>query len=768
MAPKTLARRLPAALLVTLVASAALTFGIGAAYASGEEPLPETFGIQPVRQGDRGTYEASGTATFQGEWLRNDVDETRAYDGGTERFEWRPARQAYDETGEVRMAAPLYWGFHEPYGNLTYGFEMLLDHHDGTAFAERQVSNGTIPWYAWSDPPVYIGLGERTRNATYGIVGTTFDVEWTPCGMISPLQGASTRTAEPLKLGGRCGSQGGAIDPDQGNETGEAQDRWLFEATAVEQVRGYDAVRYEYRSDEVQVKLWYAREVSAPVKVEKVVDFENETIRVQVHEVLELVAFEAGNDVYPSGQPAGSPALPPVVPGPAGFFGPDSTGMDTSYTIEMAWQDAATNEEFRSFIGKNPDAFPVYARSLVFEATEGEKRGWAFLVKGPDEVLGGVTIQAPVQEVEDVLKMTDPLVEPFEDELPWAPPFARPLTAFVPMEGWASFFPDKPMTSLPTVGSVAAMWQAFDDGAHLNGPGFFWGFSGFCLDLDCSEAEGSVFVGQEIRLEAADDDPFQQIFGGESIREDAFTTLAVRDDGRILSYQEGEARAVERHEGLLPTSPAPETEPEPTEEALATTSPFWQWPSTPEAAAGVGFLGVLVGVLYWLWPTLKGGLGVGLFSRLRQDQVLAHPMREGILAAVEAEPGLHQSELQRRLGTSRGTLDHHLKQLLARGLVVRKQQGGYVCFFPGRGVGRDEMEALTWLRGEGARDVLVAVDASPGCNGREVARSTGLDAATVSYHLKRLREGGLVEATREGRALVVRPTALGSRLAAAS
>src|SRR5205085_1546619 len=105
------------------------------------------------------------------------------------------------------------------------------------------------------------------------------------------------------------------------------------------------------------------------------------------------------------------------------------------------------------------------------------------------------------------------------------------------------------------------------------------------------------------------------------------------------------------------------------------------WVPTPEQAAGVGAAAVAVGLLYYLWPLAKGGLG--LFSRLKQPEVLGHPARQQILQLVEAQPGIHFKEMARRTGMPNGSLVHHLETLRRGGQVVARPAGGYTLYFLG-------------------------------------------------------------------------------------
>jgi predicted transcriptional regulator len=58
------------------------------------------------------------------------------------------------------------------------------------------------------------------------------------------------------------------------------------------------------------------------------------------------------------------------------------------------------------------------------------------------------------------------------------------------------------------------------------------------------------------------------------------------------------------------------------------------------------------------------------------------PTRERVLAAVRAEPGVHQSAIARELGVSRQLVSYHLDELEEDGKVDRRSSGSRKRVFP--------------------------------------------------------------------------------------
>lgn len=198
----------------------------------------------------------------------------------------------------------------------------------------------------------------------------------------------------------------------------------------------------------------------------------------------------------------------------------------------------------------------------------------------------------------------------------------------------------------------------------------------------------------------------------------------------------------------------------------ASTTPSSQAPpgwAVPAAlATGVALLAGLALLLRQRWRWILAGL----FSRIRDDEVLDHPVRQEIHEVVEDRPGIHFRALGRVVGLSPGNLEHHLRKLERAGLLRAHKTNGHRCLFVPGTVDPAVEQALVEIKSRGAKTVVDELVREPARGVRALARRAGLAASTVSHHLDRLEEGGLVERRIEGRRTTVSLTELGERVAA--
>lgn len=143
----------------------------------------------------------------------------------------------------------------------------------------------------------------------------------------------------------------------------------------------------------------------------------------------------------------------------------------------------------------------------------------------------------------------------------------------------------------------------------------------------------------------------------------------------------------------------------------------------------------------------------GLFGYQRYDDSspLDHEGRRRLAEAVRADPGVHLSAVSDRVNLPLSTARYHLRILEHEGLVRGVKLRGKRRYFPPD----VEAEALVAsLADEATANVLRSlVDAGP-ASVSELAERLDRDPSTVSHHLDRLADEGLVDRERAGRAVV--------------
>jgi predicted transcriptional regulator len=356
---------------------------------------------------------------------------------------------------------------------------------------------------------------------------------------------------------------------------------------------------------------------------------------------------------------------------------------------------------------------------------------------------------------------------------PVLPPEAGPLAGLMTKDEFMAFDTSSAMPAppqpemLPTVASLMARWEAYASPEDIAQASRAWSFSIYCADEACAQANVMMQAGNGL-YSVARATMLPAGVPGTPVMPS--TKAAVRDGSALMTDGAGVPQGFmllrtgwhmtsTSVAGITPPTGGPEgggaAVPAPPRTIVGASAVIV---TDPASAAGVGLLAVLSGVLSYAWPTLKGGV-VGLFSRVREDDLVKHPARAAIMQRIEAEPGIHYQALLRAVGGGRGTMEHHVRKLVDGGLVTQAHRGGYMCYFP-RGAGRHALASAGMAKSDGARAILQAVTNQPGLSSLEVAERCGLQPSTVTYHVKRLIEGGLVTAVRDGRVVRLHPNGM--------
>lgn len=145
-------------------------------------------------------------------------------------------------------------------------------------------------------------------------------------------------------------------------------------------------------------------------------------------------------------------------------------------------------------------------------------------------------------------------------------------------------------------------------------------------------------------------------------------------------------------------------------------------------------------------------VGVVLYHRIRPNAALDNETRRAIFNAVCGTPGLGVHEVSRAAGVSYSTATYHLERLVSAGMIVMTLDGNKLCYYQNGGAFTEtERRILPLVKNDEAAELYEAILDSPGTYRAALAERLGVTATTVNWHLRRLREAGLVDEHRTGR-----------------
>jgi DNA-binding transcriptional ArsR family regulator len=182
------------------------------------------------------------------------------------------------------------------------------------------------------------------------------------------------------------------------------------------------------------------------------------------------------------------------------------------------------------------------------------------------------------------------------------------------------------------------------------------------------------------------------------------------------------------------------------------------------ALAAAGAAGSAAAAGYGLWALVKkyAWLLAGaapLFSRIEDSRLLDHPLRAQVFQVIQQNPGIHASELSRKVGAGWGTIVHHLDKLEKGRLVTARRVNNQKCFFEDGGkVSRQDMAIAGAVRGDSASLITAYVTAHPMTSQKAMAEELGMSPALASFHVKKLAGLGVLDKVRRGKETLLTAT----------
>lgn len=193
------------------------------------------------------------------------------------------------------------------------------------------------------------------------------------------------------------------------------------------------------------------------------------------------------------------------------------------------------------------------------------------------------------------------------------------------------------------------------------------------------------------------------------------------------------------------------------ESPAAPPTTFWENPWTWIVVAGVL-------VVTALWITISrlellrharrrnGGIAG---HRLDFDDVVENETRSAIIDLIVGEPGIHFNEIKNRLDLTPGVLTWHVGILEEYGILQKKRAGQYLLFFPALSENPIDAASVRLVKSETTLAVLKHIRDHPGTSQQAIARALAKAPKTISYHLDKLRDRGMIRVEKTGRAKAI-------------
>lgn len=143
---------------------------------------------------------------------------------------------------------------------------------------------------------------------------------------------------------------------------------------------------------------------------------------------------------------------------------------------------------------------------------------------------------------------------------------------------------------------------------------------------------------------------------------------------------------------------------------------------------------------------------VPLYSRFNNSNVLDGRTRKTVYEYAVRHPGSTRPQIAHDLGLNEGTVTYHLDVLeRANGLMTLKVDKAIHYFARNRLWGELELRLHARLNSETGKLLLNSIQERPHITSNELCRLTHRSKSTISWHIKRLEQDGIIKVRKVGR-----------------
>ena len=130
----------------------------------------------------------------------------------------------------------------------------------------------------------------------------------------------------------------------------------------------------------------------------------------------------------------------------------------------------------------------------------------------------------------------------------------------------------------------------------------------------------------------------------------------------------------------------------------------------------------------------------------REDLVVSSvDVRDEIYNSITKNPGIRYRELLRQVGISNGVLTYHLEMLERSGKIqVERHSNNRVTRYFVANISKQDSNIISCLRSRVTRNTMIFVFQNEFCTFNEIVDHVGKAPSTTSWHIKRLRQAGIL------------------------
>ena len=143
---------------------------------------------------------------------------------------------------------------------------------------------------------------------------------------------------------------------------------------------------------------------------------------------------------------------------------------------------------------------------------------------------------------------------------------------------------------------------------------------------------------------------------------------------------------------------------------------------------------------------------LGGYRRIHRSNVLENTNRDRIYNFISSNPGTYPNEIIKEIGVNKGVVEYHLGMLEEQKMIVPYKTRGKIHYFLNESTyGEKEKAVLSVLKNDKHRRIVSEILDCDRITHETLAGKIGVSAPTINWHIRHLKEQGIVRADANGR-----------------
>lgn len=143
---------------------------------------------------------------------------------------------------------------------------------------------------------------------------------------------------------------------------------------------------------------------------------------------------------------------------------------------------------------------------------------------------------------------------------------------------------------------------------------------------------------------------------------------------------------------------------------------------------------------------------LGGCNKIGRSNALANLNRERLYDFIKSCPGVYFNEIIKKTGLNRGTVKYHIDVLETQNMIESYKANGKIRYFQNNFTyGEKDKVVIAALKNDVDQKIILEILNDQCITNKTLVEKIGVSASTISWHIRRLKEQGIVMADKEER-----------------